>query len=101
MNKLEEEIWNELQKSGLTAYQSRSGGVPEVVESAAKVALKWIEKAVEETIQVCKEHTEDGCFDSEGAEANALRIVKAMAGISEPLIGSEGLSDPPFKTEEV
>jgi hypothetical protein len=35
-----------------------------------------IEKIVEEVVQVCKEHAEDGCFDHEGAEVNALRILK-------------------------
>jgi hypothetical protein len=47
-----------------------------------------IEKIVEEVIQVCKEHAEDGCFDHEGAEANALRIVKAMVSES-PLESKE------------
>jgi len=37
-----------------------------------------IEKVVEEVVQICKEHAEDGCFDHESAEANALRIIKGI-----------------------
>lgn len=37
-----------------------------------------IESIVKEVIEVCKCHAESGCFDYEGAEANALRTVRAL-----------------------
>lgn len=35
-------------------------------------------KVVEETVQICKEHAEDGCIDHEGAEANAMNFINSL-----------------------
>ncbi len=43
----------------------------------AEIKRMTLQEIVEEVVQVCKEHAEDGCFDHEGAEANALRILES------------------------
>lgn len=43
--------------------------------STSQINIDWI---IQEVIDTCKEHAEDGCFDYDGAKANSMRIIKSQ-----------------------
>ena len=53
--------------------------------------MRSAEKLIKEVIAICKEHAEDGCFDYEGAEANAMRLLNQFR---EP--STQGGEEPDF-----
>jgi hypothetical protein len=74
----------------------------EIIESAILAAMKEAcVKVVEETVQICKEHSEDGCIDHEGAETNAMNFIYSLFPESKDgIVVSNGITSNRMKNKE-
>lgn len=39
------------------------------------VTKRYMKEIIEETVEICAAHAEDGCFDKEGALANSMNLL--------------------------
>ena len=53
-------------------------GGTNMVDVVRLVMKTYAEEALKEAALVCREHSDSGCFDGEGAEANILNIINEL-----------------------